>query len=174
MRGYSLVELIVAIGIFSMVMLIVTGVYLALISYDREARATNQLVANLSFSVESMVRNIRTGTDYTCSGTPCSLFSFNNSEGTAVSYCRLSDGTIGQRIGGSVSGSDCLTSANTVPLTDPHINIQTLAFYVSGVAEETLQPRVTVVIRGTMQTDSGEDIDFTIQTSGTQRLLDIF
>ena len=52
-RGYTLVELIVSLGLFSMVMLVVTGAYLTLISLDRQARASNQLSATLSFAVET-------------------------------------------------------------------------------------------------------------------------
>ena len=174
MRGYSLVELIVAVGIFSMVMLIVMGVYLALISYDRQARATNQLVANLSFAIESMVRTIRTGSGYSCTGNPCTTITFNDSEGQPVRYRLNGDGTIGQ-CKGSLAAS-CSDSTAT-PLTDPHIAVGTLAFYVRGVgatgANATIQPQVTIVTRGTMATDAGKSIDFTIQTSGTQRVLDI-
>lgn len=174
MRGYSLAELIVAVGIFSMVMLVVMGVYLALISYDRQARATNQLVANLSFSLESMVRTIRTGTSYTCVGDPCTAITFNDSEGTAVHYLRRSDGTLGQCTGSLVATCN---SGNATPLTDATINITTLAFYVRGVgttgAAATVQPQVTILAKGTMATDAGKEIEFTIQTSGTQRVLDI-
>jgi len=170
-RGYSLVELIVAVGIFSMVMLIVTGVYLALISYDRQARATNQLVSNLSFAVESMIRSIRTGRGYpeTCASSPCNTISFLDPEGNAVFYKLNADGTIGQ----------CNITLETYcpPLTDDQIQVETLAFYVTGVgtsgSTRILQPFVTVVVKGTMGTNAGEELEFTIQTSGAQRALDI-
>ena len=174
LRGYSLAELIVAVGIFSMVMLIVMGVYLALISYDRQARATNQLVANLSFAIESMVRTIRTGSQYTCTGDPCTAITFNDSEGNPVHYLRRADGTIGQCRGSEVS---TCSQVNATPLTDPSVTIGTLSFYVRGVgttgAAAAVQPQVTILVRGTMATDAGKSIDFTIQTSGTQRVLDI-
>lgn len=172
-RGYSLAELIVSVGIFSMVMLIVSSVYLALISYDRQARATNELASNLSFSLESMVRNIRTGTSYTCSGNPCTSLTFTNSDGIAVHYRRNSNGTIGQCTG---SAANSCSDSTSIPLTDARINVDVLSFYVSGVPghpDTSYQPQVTVVTRGTMATDSGKSLSFNVQMTATQRLLDI-
>jgi type II secretory pathway pseudopilin PulG len=166
-RGYSLAELIVAVGIFSMVMLIVMGVYLALISYDRQARATNQLASNFSFAVESMVRNIRTGTGYPsgCSTTPCTSFSFTDSQGRSVSYA-LSGGQLIATTGGL-----------SAPLTDPAITITNLRFYVRGVgttgAEAVRQPTALILIAGSMPAGSGKVVDFTIETAATQRLLEL-
>ena len=166
-RGYSLAELIVAVGIFSMVMLIVMGVYLALISYDRQARATNQLASNFSFAVESMVRNIRTGTSYPtgCSSTPCTTFSFTDSQGRSVTYA-LSGGQLIATVGGF-----------SAPLTDDAITITDLSFYVRGVGttgvEAIRQPTALILVSGSMPAGSGKDVDFTIETAATQRLLEI-
>lgn len=166
-RGYSLAELIVAIGIFSMVMLIVMGVYLALISYDRQARATNQLASDFSFALDTMVRNIRTGTDYplSCNNTVCNSFAFTDSAGRTVTY-GLSEGQLMVTVGGITS-----------PLTDASITITRLNFYVEGVgttgAEAVKQPTVQIIVAGSMDTDSGKEVDFTIEAYATQRLLDI-
>lgn len=167
LRGYSLAELIVAIGIFSMVMLIVMGVYLALISYDRQARATNQLASDFSFALDSMVRNIRTGTGYpsSCNNTSCNSFTFTDSAGRSVTYA-LSAGRITATVNGVSS-----------PLTDPAITITRLNFYVRGVgtsgAEAEKQPTAQIIVAGSMDTDSGKEVAFTIEAFATQRLLDI-
>lgn len=167
MRGYSLAELIVAVGIFSMVMLVVMGVYLALISYDRQARATNQLASDFSFALDSMVRNIRTGTGYPtgCATTPCNSFQFTDATGDSVTY--------------ALSGGRLLATTDgiTAPLTDAAITVTNLRFYVRGVgisgSEAVQQPTVQILIVGTMPTGSGKTIDFSIETAATQRLLEI-
>ena len=186
-RGYTLLELIVSIGLFSMVMLVVMGLYLALISHDRQARATNQLVANLSFGIESMIRNVRTGTHYTGGTTTvnCTVagsgtngtftrLTFCDSQDQAMHYRLNSTGTIGQCSGSAVT---TCSDATAIPLTDPRITITSLSFNVRGVgvtgANALVQPQVTVSVRGTMETDAGKTASFVIQTSGTQRLLDI-
>ena len=162
-RGYTLLELIVSLGLFSIVMLVVMGAYVALISLDRQSRAQNQLAASLSFAVESMARNLRTGTQYDCNsgGSPFNCtgnpgaekISFLDSQNQVITYIKKNDGSIGQCIG---SGS-CL-DANAVSLTDRRITISSLQFFVRGVGttgtDAERQPNVTLVIKGTMTTDA--------------------
>lgn len=175
-RGYTLVELIVSLGLFSMVMVVVTGAYLTLISLDRQSRASNQLSATLAFAVESMARSMRTGTTYMCnqsSSSPnCSSggtsIAFVDAQGQTVTYLLKSNGSIGQCTGG------VCTSATAVSLTDPRISITSLKFYVVGVgATDRIQPQVTFALKGTMTTDAGETTNFAVQTSATQRYLEI-
>lgn len=192
-RGYSLLELIVSLGIFSMVMLVVMGAYVTLISLDRQARANNQLAASLSFAVESMARSLRTGSEYACNASAsvpnCS------SSGQSISFCldghtcrdgdadqqylvtyRIKDdGSIGQCTG----TTGCLDN-NAVSLTDPNIEIESLKFYVRGVdadsnplTNDNIQPNVTFTISGTMRTEGNEEASFSIQTGATQRLIEL-
>lgn len=179
-RGYSLLELIVSLGLFSVVMLVVLAAYITLISLDRQARASNQLAASLSFATESMARSIRTGTRYSCNGVAdqnCNApggasFSFLNSQGEVIGYRVKSDGSIGQ-CSLSYLGQTCL-DANAIALTDPRISITSLRFIVRGVgSSDVYQPYVTISIAGTMTTDAGETADFSIQTGATQRFIDI-
>lgn len=176
-RGYSLLELIVSIGIFSVVMLVVTGAYLTLVSLDRQARANNQLAASLSFAVESMARAMRTGSEYAagpasqaCPGASSSI-SFRNSENELITYRLRADGSVGQCTGG------LCTDATAVALTDQRITVSSLCFYVRGVGTSGvnayMQPQVTFVTAGTMQTDSGELVRFSIQSGATQRLIEL-
>lgn len=168
-RGYTLLELIVTIGLFSMVMLVVTSAYLTLIAADRQARAVNSLVANLSFGVESMARNIRTGRTYACTGSPCNQFSFTDSQGQQITYRLKSDGSLGQ-----CTNVSCTADSNAVALTDSRIVINTLRFYLTGESTaDTLQPNVMVVIRGTLVPAPGKSTTFVIQTTATQRVIDI-
>lgn len=177
-RGYSLLELIVSLGIFSMVMLVVMGAYVTLISLDRQARANNQLAATLSFAVESMARAMRTGTSYdcngggnpfNCSGGGGSSISFLDSQGQTITYIQKSDGSIGQCTG----TSGCLDN-NAVSLTDRRISISSLRFYVRGVGVgDDTQPNVTFVVAGTMSTEDGKVSSFSIQTGATQRLIEL-
>jgi prepilin-type N-terminal cleavage/methylation domain-containing protein len=174
-RGYSLLELIVSLGIFSVIMLIATGAYLSLISLDRHARASNQLSATLSFAVESMARSLRTGSNYACNASASApnctsggtSISFRDSEGQTVTYRLRADGSIGQCTGG------LCTDASAIPLTDSRIAIDTLRFYVRGVGNDYVQPQVTFVVSGTMTTDEGEQASFSIQTGATQRLIEL-
>lgn len=193
-RGYSLLELIVSLGIFSMVMLVVMGAYVTLISLDRQARANNQLSASLAFAVESMARSLRTGSEYACNGNasvpncPASGGSISfcldgrtcrdgdSDEQYLVTYRIKEDGSIGQCTG----TIGCLDN-NAISLTDPNIEIESLKFYVRGVdidgnnplVNDNVQPNVIFTIKGTMRTEGDEEASFSIQTAATQRLIEL-
>lgn len=169
-RGYTLLELIVSVGVFSMVMLAATGAYLNLIRLDRQTRAVNDIVTNLSFAVDTMAREIRTGTGYQCEGaTNCpssgTWFRFTDSKGRVVTY---------QIVSGKIVAT---TAGIASELTDPRITISSLRFYVRGVgttgADLLLQPQVTFAIRGSIVAGTGNTIPFSVQSSATQRLIEL-
>jgi prepilin-type N-terminal cleavage/methylation domain-containing protein len=65
-RGFTLVETLVSLAIFSFVMVIAGGITLSIISSNRQNQAINNVVNNLNYSIESMVRDIKTGYSYKC------------------------------------------------------------------------------------------------------------
>lgn len=172
-KGYTLLELIVAVGIFSLIMLAVSSAYLSLIKLDRETRAVNDIINNLSFAVDSMGREMRTGSRYDCNPssdsdtvldncTAGSSLQFRDSSGRTVRYS-LSNGQIIARI----SGVDAA-------ITDPRITISNLVFYVRGAAStDTIQPQVLVTIKGSITTSPTRTVSTSVQVSATQRLLDL-
>ena len=174
-RGYTLLEMIVAVGVFSIIMLAATGAYLTLIGLDREARATTDVVTNLSFAVDSITRQVRTGTEYACDAipnrncvaTPGDSFSYLNEDGDTIVYS-LEDGQIKQTNN---------STGFSAELTDPRIEITSLNFYVRGVGLESspapeIQPQMTVTIEGVLTTNTGE-VDFSIQGGATQRFIEL-
>ena len=185
-EGFTLVELIISVGLFALVMLIATGAYFSLIALDRQARATNQVVSNLSFAMDTMTRGIRTGTDFKCnnntedafgnsSSGACNSFSYSDTVlNTTISYILKSNGTIG-RCEGGLPGS--CTDVNASALTDSTITLQKISFYVRGVGNTGAptwqqQPHVTFVISGRMPAGPNKTVPFTIQQGSTQRLID--
>jgi len=162
MRGYTLVELVVAVGLFALVMTLVSGAYIVMIGLTERAQGMATGIDNLSFALETMTRTIRTGTDYSCNyGNDCSpgaIFSVKNARGTTMSYS-LSSGVIKQ---------------NNIPLTDPSVNVSSLAFYVSGTTPgDANQPHVTILISGTVSSGSGKTESFAVETGATMRTPDL-
>jgi prepilin-type N-terminal cleavage/methylation domain-containing protein len=167
-RGYTLVELIVSVAIFSIVMLVVSASFLWLINLDRQARATNDVVANLNFVVDTMERSIRTGTNYynTWDG---SYFSFTDAIGRTIEY-QLSGTQIQERIAGG----------SWTTLTDPRVRITYLRFYAldystNGVAAgNKYQPMVVFAMQGTVVANPRvTPVTFVIQSAAAQRLIDL-
>ncbi len=173
-NGYTLLELIVSVGVFSLVMVVVSTAYLTLVDLDRKGRSTTAVVTNLSFAVDSMARAIRTGQNYSCNfGTNCpsgaSRLSFIDENGRTITYT-LSNGVVMREC----SGSGCPV-AGAVPLTDASVTVSTLTFRVTGVGTgDGLQPRVTFSMRGVMSAGPKQSSsEFTLQGGATQRIIEL-
>lgn len=178
-RGYTLVELIVALGLFSIVMLLATGAYFMMINVTRHAQATATGTDNLSFALESMTRTIRTGTSYACDGGNCSgggnFFTFSDASGTTVTYskgsCTAGSGTAIIAYIGSGGSPSCYE------LTDPSTVISNLKFYVVGTAPasagDSEQPHVTIVAQGSVSAGPQVSLPFNVETGATMRGIDI-
>jgi hypothetical protein len=164
------VELIVAVGLFALVMVLSSGAYLMMISVSRRAQGIATGIDNLSFAIETMMRSIRTGTEYSCGSSlnlgDCALggssFTFKNSSGTTVTYS-LSSGSLQENVGGTAS-----------TLTDPSVSVSALTFYAAGTAHgDNQQSRVTMTVSGTVTYAPGRTEPFTIETGATMRGSDL-
>ncbi len=69
-RGFTLVETLVSLAIFSIVMVTSVGIVLSVITSNKRNQAINSVVNNLNYSIESMVRDIKTGFSYKCNYNP--------------------------------------------------------------------------------------------------------
>lgn len=65
-KGFTLVEALVSLGIFSIVVVSATGVILSVIDSNKKNQAVSSVVNNLNYSIESMIRDIKTGYRYHC------------------------------------------------------------------------------------------------------------
>lgn len=194
-RGFSLVELMVAITLFAVVMLVAVGALLALVDANRKARSLESVMNNLNIAIDGMVRSMRMGNTFNCNNTvipdpnfggDCSngddLFSFApfgsdpavESERWVYSFVPGSGDTPGQ-IWRSRSGG-----SNAEPITAPEVNVEDLTFYVIGTVRantpslDTSQPKVVIVIKGTAGSDNAKtETTFYIQATAVQRVLDL-
>ena len=174
-RGFTLIEIIVAVGIFSLVMLLAAGAYLIMIGLNRQAQGIASGIDNISFTLETMTRGIRTGTGYTCPGgtNDCTIdassgaaFSFTDVSGNIVSYT-LNGSAIQEQVGATQS-----------LLTDSSVSISSLKFYVTGThsaaAGDLEQARLTIVISGSVRASANKQPqNFTVETGATLRGPDI-
>ncbi len=166
-RGFTLIEMIVAVGLFAVVMLISVAALLSLSAANRKAQALQSVVNNLNISIDGMVRSIREGSDYKCGGSVDDCTDGRNS----FSYESLNDGNI--RI--EFDGNSLLR--NRVPMTAPEVHIESATFYVVGARRgnaDTEQPKVMIVLKGTAGASANSaQSTFHIQATAVQRVLDI-
>ena len=158
--GYTLIELIVAVGLFAVIMTLASGAYLFMIGLDRQVQGVATGIDNLAFALEDMTRSIRIGTTY--SGTTGNSFSFTDVNGQPITYS-FADSAIQET-----------KNSKTSMLTDPSVTITSLMFYPTGVARsDTTQARVTMVVSGTVSSGPGKTTLFTVETGATMRGSDL-
>jgi prepilin-type N-terminal cleavage/methylation domain-containing protein len=68
--GFTLIEMIVSLGVFSVVVTIAVGAILVLISTNQKLQAEQSVMTNLAFALDTMTREIRTGYNYYCVTAP--------------------------------------------------------------------------------------------------------
>lgn len=177
-RGFTLIEMIVSVALFSIVMVVAITALLALIDANRKARALQSVVNNLNVALDGMVRSLRMGHTYRCGGTDpvndgtnsCpsggTLVSFIDYRGEVVVY-RWDDVT--HRLQVSRNGGPYLY------LTAPEVDITEMQFYVSGTTlGDAYQPKVVMVIKGVADVNKTKTkTTFSIQSTAVQRVLDI-
>lgn len=173
-KGFSLVELLVSLAIFSIIMTTSIGTLLTLVDANRKARNLVAIINAFDFSLDSMSRTIRTGSEYHCADDVSSLPSgvqncisgaagivVTNSAGTRVGF-RFTDNSLERRVEGG----------DWVAMTSGDVSISEMKFYVRGTGTgDNEQPFVTIALRGeTVSSDTSANTTFDIQTSLTQRL----
>ncbi len=157
--GFTLVEMMVATGIFVIVAMIVGGVFVTLTQASKKAQSIKTIVDNLNFAMDSMVINMKTGRNYSClEGSPCTKMRFITMEGDPL-YYGLDQNT--QRLQISEDGS------NWLDLTGSGIIIDYLSFDIAT----TGQPKVRILISGEMTSHLNVKTDFSLQTLVSQRSL---
>ena len=68
--GFTLIEMIVSLGVFSIVVTVAIGALLVLVAANEQLQGEQSVMTNLSFALDSMTREIRTGTNYYCDSRP--------------------------------------------------------------------------------------------------------
>lgn len=137
-RGFSLIELLVSLGLFSVIVSVATGTYTRAIRAQRQIAVLIAAENNMSLALEQMAREIRTGY-YFCDdlNTTCAQFSneiqFISAAGETVDY-RLTDGAIERGVGGSFQ-----------KITGEKAAIQYLNFSLKGnKSGDGAPPRITI------------------------------
>jgi type II secretory pathway pseudopilin PulG len=190
--GFSLVEMLVAIGIFMTIATIAISSLISIIGANKKAQLIKTTIDNVTFAVENMSKDMRMGTDYKCSinGTyvndtaACSAgsesASYINSSRNVVTYKFYDSGdkkgslTRTETCVHNPSSSSCGEQDLISP--DSNVNISDIKFFVLGadnesnpVASSRTQPRVIITASGQIAVTGSAATSFNLQTSVSQR-----
>lgn len=179
--GFTLVEILVSVMIFSVVMLIAVGALLSMLDANRKAQALKASINNLSFALENMSRQMRAGSSYHC-GTGAltapldcrnggSQFAFEKYGGNPLS----ANDQVVYRLAGSRIERSTDGGATYLPITSPEVVVEELMFYTVGAPSTDSpkeQPKVIITLRGYAGENNRTRTQVRLQTMVTQRTLD--
>ncbi len=200
-RGFTLIEMLVALALFSVIITIVVGSFLSLISFNQATDSDRLVMDNLVFALDGMTRDFRSGTYYYCGTGASSLPVFSNPQSlnktTSDCFGRgsapanslhgvsvIESGTANKRITyyhDPVQKTIMRKVANGAAqrIISEGVSVDKVFFFVTGSAtletdpsRNTIQPTVTIVLEASLA-DSVDAYPIQLQTTVTQRSLDI-
>ena len=175
-RGFTIIETMIAVSLFSVVILYGMNALFSINLLEKKSQGMRSIMDNLSFAMEEMGRNLRTGYDYHC-------INDGNLLNTSPESCEFGSGISFKTSGGAqwvynISGGALVKSvdggSSLITLTSPEIVVDSFSgFSVLGAElEDDSQPLVRIKLEGEIK-DSGVDTPFSLQTSISERTPDI-
>jgi type II secretory pathway pseudopilin PulG len=190
-NGFTLIEVMIASGLFVVVMIIGVTAVLNTNSLHQKSQNQRELLDTVYFIMEDMTRGLRTGYDYHCNvdnGTPfldqplsCAVglsiafepFNGGDLYGNEVVYAFDVDGNLWKGLSSdySTSGLDNFVRLNPEGLTFDTVKSGFTVFGAEDGNIDALQPRVLIRLAGEIQYRN-DVTKFNVQTTVTQRLID--
>ncbi len=178
-KGFSLVEMLVAIAIFMIVVVTTLGAFLAMVDVNKKVQSVRNAMDNANLAMETVMRNIRLGYDYV-EGSDGQSIMFRDQNGQdVVMYSRgiqPNPYDSGQTIGIMYR---TINSGEQVAITSPDINIEELTFdvrgatMVNGSPVDDGQANVRIFMKGkTILPRNEHNFNFSFQALAAQRLYD--
>ena len=177
-RGFTLIEIMVAVSVFVLVMVISSGAIISIFNANQKSKTLRSVMDNLNLTMESMTRTIRFGTNYHCGATtppPTTSPLDCGSPGSSTLTVRAVDGT---QVTYSLSGGRIIRTISGVNyfMTSPDVTISKLAFRVYGSPPypDLFQPQVIIVVAGSVGPSNKplSQSTFNLQTTISQRVFD--
>jgi type II secretory pathway pseudopilin PulG len=193
--GYTLIETMIAVSLFLIIIMVGMGALLNANLLHKKSQSMRSILDNLSFVMDDMSKNLRTGTNYYCitgsddlsnfsqakSGSNCEGIAFESTRGTTdpndqvVYYIGTLDSK--GRVFKATNGPYDVQS-NFIQLTPDEVDINLTASNFSILGAESpltgdqLQPYVKINLVGTI-TVNNVVTPFALQTGVSQRTIDI-
>ncbi len=187
--GYTIIETMISVSLFTVIVTIALGSLLNANLLHRKSQNMRSILDNLSFTMEDMSRNLRVGYNYYCIPAslvfPSSGSTLSGSNCPGIAFVPVSGGSsewayeIVTANGGSTYYIRRSTDggATWVQLTPDEINVNSISSFTIIGAEpppgNSRQPFVTIKLVGSITTSNGGTSPFSLQTSVSQRKIDI-
>ncbi len=172
-KGFTLVELLVSAGIFSIIVVTIVGVFVSSIKLQDNVLSAKKIIGELNYALEFMSRNLRMSMKDRGDGcVPIADTSYGlYVDGEGIIFKNVFESGQCQRF--FLENQQIKfrrESDEPIDLTSPGIKITKLKFAVSGnMPDDDLQPLVKIYIEAT----AGKAPPIKLQTSVSQRNLDV-
>jgi type II secretion system protein J len=176
-KGFTLIEMLVAVGLFSVVVTVAMGTIFTIIDTNRKSQTLTLVMNNLNFSLESMTRTLKTAIPASvydradtevCALNPIQQNFINENYNDEICY-EFIPGADGSR--GYITRSNS-NGSNPVRVTSDSVDIKSFKAKVIDPGSNG-QPRVFITVSGVAQISPRVSSEFDIQTTVTPRTLDI-
>ena len=189
-KGFTLIEVLVAVALFTIVVTVSVGALLVILDSNRKAQNISNTINNAFFSFETITRLMRTGVSYHCgssgsitsprdcpSGDTEAYFTDDRGQFVHITFdTSTATGTIMEEI--DVDGaSNGVSFGPEYPLTADDFDVEYLVFTITG--SETVsggdrnQPLTTVVLDGITNKGKKWESELKLQSTVAQRMLDL-
>lgn len=178
--GFTLLEMMLSIGIFSVLVVAAIGITLGISDAQIKAQNIQSILDNIRFSLELITKEMRTGYGYSLT-TKCaasgSEISFITSGGEErVYFLDPSTGLI-QRARTPITSGDCTDPSKVKPFTSEQVVVERLNFSQlqgQAVGPTDGQPRTTITLTVTSRSPKLHlQSSMNLQTTVVQRLRDL-
>lgn len=173
-KGFTLVEMLVSVALFSIVVVIALGSIITIIDTNRKSQSLTLVMNNLNFALESMTRTIKTSTEVVESG---GLYRFKKQKDDPDDphepdvWVTYKHDDANQTILRCKKG-DSGTCSNFIPVISEDVKVEKFDFEVLGnIADE--QWRVFMVIEGVAKMSPRVSSKFNVQTTVSPRNLNL-
>lgn len=181
-KGFTLIEMMVSVAIFSIVLVVALGAILTILDSNRKARTLTEVMNNLNFSMEMITRSLKTGVEpnvHSVSGEDILHVTaivleeqgFNREKTRYQLQFDGERGYIAQCVNLDYDTNTCPDSS-WIPITSELVDIDRFDFTVSGIADFN-QPRTQLFVSGTVRINEKISSSFSIQTTVSQRKLNL-
>ncbi|MES2470884.1 MAG: type II secretion system protein [Patescibacteria group bacterium] len=179
-QGFTLVEIIVSLGIFAVVALVAVGAFLKVVDANKKAQALKTAVNNLNFALETMSRELRTSFEYTNVSGNIETIEFQplndidrgcdqDTEPFSIRYrLNTTENTIEKSEG--CSGSADLSDYASI--VSRELNVTKMEFNIINEGSLTAQPMVRITLSGYAGMRERDKSYFNLQTTVSQRAME--
>ncbi len=185
--GFTIIEVMIAVALFTAIAIFGIGALLRANEVHNQNQKVRSIMDNLSFIMEDMSRNLRTGTEINCDGGTdnnsgdCTngnviTFTNNNAGGDTWEYAIIANGSSNfNKIIKITQDNKSVPVEDISPLNPAEVEFDDASsFTVTGAdPNDTLQPYIKIKLSGKIKYQSADVTTFSLQTSVSQRAIDV-